>query len=446
MRDLLSIHVGQCGVQLGADLWQNVLFEEGLDLTGTPPDRNDDLWNHDTFFEETSTLTYTPRALFIDSDPQAIDDNILSGPFKSLVSDRNVVTGKESASGVYSRAKYYIAKRVSTRIMHALRRVVERCESLDSIYSYSSVSGGTGSGLMTFVNSLVKDVIPKVQSYHHALFPSVTLDTGTLAPYNAIMHLAEARSTCDLRCIYNNEAIYGLLDPLMPDRSPDITYSDMNYLIALVPRLITRGVRTQGKLTVNLDSSDHLMNNLVPFPALNNVCTAVVPLNRKSCSTAPSLVSITSEAFLNHQEMCDVDIHNGRYVACCLHYCGEINVKECHDTVADIRSEFHVPFVDWVPTGFKITMDPEIVSHPPNMHFLQNSPLSMLKISNHTSIAECVNSIVAKYDKLLEERAFVWWYISEGMEEGEFLDAKETVMADQQQMFDAAKDVVMEDE
>jgi len=444
MRDVLSIHLGQCGIQIGGDFWKQILYEEGLTQDGSPLDRTNDTWNHNTFFDETSTLTYTPRALFIDAEDQVVADTIQNGSLKKLISDDNIVTHNQSASGVYSRAKFYTSKAISQNVMHALRRVIERTECLDSIYNYSSICGGTGSGLMTYVNNLIRDVVPKVHNYHHAVFPSQTLDTGTLAPYNAILYLAESRTNVHLRCVYNNEAMYNLLEPIMPDRNKCVHYSDMNYLISLVPSHITRGVRAQGKLTVNLDSSDHLMNNLVPFPGLNNVSTAIIPLRKKSCKTIPSIISITSEAFLNYQEMCNIEIHHGKYMACCLHYCGEMNVKECHDVVADVRSEFHIPFVSWIPTGFKITMDPQPTVHPAHKEYINNSPLTLLKISNHTAVASSISHILQKYDTLLENRAFVWWYISEGMEEGEFSDAQETVLSDLQLAEDVAAEAVAE--
>jgi len=390
-----------------------------------------DTKHHGIFFDETSLLTYTPRALFMDGDDMVAAD-ILSKPFiKKLICPENVITHNQSSSGVYSRARHFIANAISHKIMHGLRRAIERTDYLDSIYAFSSISGGCGSGLMTYVNNLMRDIVPSIHMYHHAVFPSQTLDTGTLAPYNAILHLNDSRGNVDLRCIYNNESLYNILDPIMPTKMKGVTYEDMNYLMALIPSHITRGIRSHNKkVTANLDSSDHIMNNLVPFPQLNMVTTALVPLRKRACKTMPTLVSVTSEAFLNDTEMCNIELYNGKYMACCLHYCGEVNVKECHDVVADVRTEFQIPFVEWIPTGFKITMDPEPTIHPAHKEYLNSSVLTLLKISNHTGIQSAVSHIVDKYDTLLSNRAYVWWYIMEGMEEGEFDEAKENVLHD----------------
>ena len=46
-------------------------------------------------------------------------------------------------------------------------------------------------------------------------------------------------------------------------------------------------------------------------------------------------------------------------------------------------------------------------------------------ISNSTAIAEVFSRIDHKFDLMYSKRAFVHWYVGEGMEEGEFAEARE---------------------
>jgi tubulin alpha len=46
-------------------------------------------------------------------------------------------------------------------------------------------------------------------------------------------------------------------------------------------------------------------------------------------------------------------------------------------------------------------------------------------LSNTTAIAEAWSTLCHKFDIMISKRAFVHWYVGEGMEEGEFFEARE---------------------
>lgn len=59
------------------------------------PSHNDDGFS--TFFSETAAGKHVPRSLYIDLEPNVIDE-VRNGPYRSLFHPETLVTGKEDAA------------------------------------------------------------------------------------------------------------------------------------------------------------------------------------------------------------------------------------------------------------------------------------------------------------------------------------------------------------
>ena len=72
---MISVHVGQAGVQMGNSCWELYCLEHGIQPDGMMPSdtslgKCDDAFN--TFFSETSAGKHVPRAIFVDLEPTVI--------------------------------------------------------------------------------------------------------------------------------------------------------------------------------------------------------------------------------------------------------------------------------------------------------------------------------------------------------------------------------------
>ncbi|MXQ95420.1 hypothetical protein E5288_WYG014813 [Bos mutus] len=80
--------------------------------------------------------------------------------------------------------------------------------------------------------------------------------------------------------------------------------------------------------------------------------------------------------------MVKCDPRHGKYMDCCLLYCGNVVPNDVNAAIATIKTKRSIQFVDWCPTGFKVGINYQ----PPTV--VPGGDLAMCMLSNTTAIAE----------------------------------------------------------
>merc|ERR1719271_614450 len=215
----------------------------------------------------------------------------------------------------------------------------------------------------------------------------------------------------------DNEALYDICRRNLDIERP--TYTNLNRLVAQIISSLTASLRFDGALNVDVTE---FQTNLVPYPRIHFVVASYAPVisAEKAYHEQLSVAEITNSVFEPASMLCKVDPRHGKYMAVCLMYRGDVVPKDVNAAIATIETKRTIQFVDWCPTGFKY--QPPTVVPGGDLAKVQRA---CCMISNTTTVAEVFARIDHKFDLMYSKRAFVHWYVGEGMEEGEFSEGRE---------------------
>ncbi|KAL9937184.1 hypothetical protein V8E36_003593 [Tilletia maclaganii] len=442
MREVLSLHVGQAGAQIGNACWELYLNEHGLSQDGriiSPESNHDDGFS--TFFSETGAGKYVPRSIYVDLEPNVIDE-IKTGTYRQLFHPETLVTGKEDAANNYARGHYTVGKELIDQTMDKVRRLSEACSGLQGFFVFHSFGGGTGSGFGSLLLDRLQQDYGKKAKLEFSVYPAPQVSSSVVEPYNAVLTTHTTLESSDCSFMVDNEAIYDICQKKLGITSPSFT--NLNRLIAQVVSSVTASLRFSGSLNVDLNE---FQTNLVPYPRIHFPLATYAPImSAKSVTHEQNTVSeMTNASFTVGNQMVKCDPRDGKFMACCLLYRGDVVPKDANAAVAAIKTKRTIQFVDWCPTGFKLG----ICNEPPS--YIQGGDLakvsrSLCMLANTTAIGAAWERLDRKFDLLYSKRAFVHWYVGEGMEEGEFSEAREDLAALERDYAEVGRDSPDEDQ
>merc|ERR1712228_553197 len=373
---------------------------------------------------------FVPRQVTVDLEATVIDE-IRQGAYRDLFHPEFLLNANEDAANNFARGHYTIGKENIDATSELIRKLTDNSENVQGFIINHAVGGGTGSGLGGLVLERLSVDYRKKSKIGFEIYPSPRISPCIVEAYNGLLSTHWLLDHTEVSIVLDNEAIYAICQKQLDIKRP--SYDQLNSIIAKVISSMTASLRFDGELNVDLGE---FQTNLVPFPRLHFMTTALAPVINKTKATheAQTIREITDHVFQPQNMLvkyADFDPVEDKYMAISVNYRGAIKSKEANATVQWLKQNNKISFVEWCPTGFKIGLNEVPATALKDSDGNTIDPMAPAKrnvtmIGNNVAVSRVFTErITKKYDMMYSQRAFVHWYVGEGMEEGEFSEARE---------------------
>jgi tubulin beta len=431
MREIVHIQAGPCGNQIGAQFWEAMSAEHGINSSGAYIGTESiQLERINVYFNEGVSNRYVPRAVLTDLEPGTMDA-IKGGKIGDLFRPDNYVHGQSGAGNNWAKGHYTEGAELVDAIMDVCRKEAEGCDMLQGFQVTHSMGGGTGAGMGTLLVSKIREEYPDRIMSTYSVVPSPKVSDTVVEPYNATLSVHQLVENADQCFALDNEALYDICFRTLKLTNP--SYSDLNNLIANAMAGTTCSLRFPGQLNCDLRK---LAVNLIPFPRLHFFLVGFAPLTSEQTKAYRVLTvpELTAQAFDAKNMMCACDPRHGRYLTCAMMFRGGMSSKEVDDQMMNMVNKNSSYFVEWIPNNLKASI---CNVSPPGMK------MSSVFVGNSTSIQETWKRVADQFTLMFRRKAFLHWYTGEGMDEMEFTEAESNLndlVSEYQQYQDATAD------
>ncbi|KYQ92985.1 gamma tubulin [Tieghemostelium lacteum] len=416
-REIISLHVGQCGNQIGSEFWKQLCKEHGINPKGYLEDFAVPGFDRkDVFFYQSDDDHYVPRALLLDLEPGVID-TIKTSEYANLYNNENIFKSPSGAGSNWANG-YSQGQSLNDTFIDMIDREADGSESLEGFCMTHSISGGTGSGMGSCILEMLNDRYPKKLIQTYSVFPD---DNQVVQQYNSLLSLKRLISNVDSTVVLDNTALHRITAETLHIDQP--TIDQTNSLVSTVMSASTTTLRYPGYMNNDLVG---MLASLIPSPKCHFLITGYTPLSidRQVESVRKTSVLDVMRRVLQPQNiMVSAPTKTGKYISMLNIIQGDIDPTDIHNSLQRIREKRLATFIDWGPASIQVALSRK------SPYIKTTHKVSGLMLANHTSVHHLFSDIITIYDKARSRNAFITNYTKESQNIlQEFDDARECVV------------------
>jgi tubulin beta len=372
----------------------------------------------------------------LDLEPGTME-SIKASKLGKLFRPNNFVFGQSGAGNNWAKGYYTVGAELIDSVLYVVSKEAEGCDCLQGFQVTHSLGGGTGSGMGTLLISRIKEEFPDRMMTTFSVFPSPKVSDTVVEPYNATLSIHQLIENGDEVMVIDNEALYDICFRTL--KLPTPTYGDLNHLVSSAMSGVTCCLRFPGQLNSDLRK---LAVNLTPFPRLHFFMIGIAALTASGTEqySQLSVPELTQQMFHPKNMMCASDPRTGKFLTAAAMFRGNISTKSIDDQMLNVQAKNQQYFVEWIPNNIKSS-----VCDIPPAHL----KMSTTFLGNSTSIQTMFRRVATQFALMFRRKAFIHWYIGEGMDDMEFTEAESNVndlVAEYQQYEEAGMDDEMGEE
>lgn len=428
-REIVTLHVGQAGNQIGTEFWRTVCREHAIGNDGTlhatqsacaeGPDCRD------VVFREDGAGRFMPRALLLDLEPRVIN-SIQTGDQRELFNPENVfLSSHGGGAGNNWASGYDQGEQNAEELAELIEREARDCDSLQGFVLTHSIAGGTGSGLGSYLLEALSDAFPKTMIHTYSVFPNWTNEASDVVvqPYNSLLTLKRLALDADAVVVLDNTALDAILQQQLGIEQPSVAQG--NSLVSTVMAAATAPARFPGLIDMDMAG---MASSLAASPRAHLLSAAYSPLAAAARHSAASGAAGTSAmpggaAGVRSTSVQDVmrrllqrknamvrppgpsaALREARYIAAVDILQGDVDMAEVHRTHSRMRERGDLPFHDRWPASL------QVVPARASPHLQHPHRVNGLMLANHTAVRHTLDKNIAQYDTLMHKKAYLQQY------------------------------------